>query len=103
MGDHSQALDPSAFLRNIELDVRRMLANFIADNFDTTNSIDWQLVAERPDFVGHTRESIRSIFFSQLFPSTKVHLRLESKDITLKNIADFANEAYGDNFCRRIS
>eukprot|EP00092_Neocalanus_flemingeri_P021267 GFUD01023046.1.p1 GENE.GFUD01023046.1~~GFUD01023046.1.p1 ORF type:complete len:643 (+),score=159.62 GFUD01023046.1:102-2030(+) len=87
----------------LNLNIRIMLANYLADNFNSIDSIDWPFVANRPEFVGHTQGSLRSIFFAYLFRSTKLHLKLESSEISLKNIADNTNEAYGDKNSRKIT
>ena len=53
----------------INLDIRRPLANYLADNFNDVNLIDWNTVASLPDFVGHTQDSLRHIFFTVLAPA----------------------------------
>lgn len=78
----------------LNLDIRRPLANYLADNFDDANSIDWKTVASLPDFAGHTRDSLRHIFFTTLTPLTQRKLSLERKDISLRMISDMANTVY---------
>ena len=38
----------------LNMQVEKMLANFIADTYQNFNEIDWPEVAARPDFTGHT-------------------------------------------------
>lgn len=87
----------------LNFDIRRILANYLADNFYSLDSIDWLVVAKRPEFVGHTQGSLRSIFFGYLFKSTKIKNDLDYSQITLKNIADNANVAYSAENSRKVS
>ena len=64
------------------------------DNFDNVESIDWALVAKRPEFVGHTQGSLRSLF-SSMCNILKRKLNLDITEITLKHIAEYANLANG--------
>ena len=76
------------------MDIRRPLANFLADNFKDVNSIDWYTVGSLPDFTGHTQASLRNILFSTLSEVTKNKLNIDRQDITLKMIASVANTVY---------
>jgi len=78
----------------LNLDIRRMLANYLADNFKDLNSIDWTSVATKPEFTGHTQTSLRRLFFSNIFINAKNNLKANSEDITLGMVAEFANKAY---------
>merc|ERR1719318_1841659 len=46
----------------LNLDIRRPLANFLAENFEDRQSIDWALVNTKPEFAGHTENSLRFLF-----------------------------------------
>jgi len=87
----------------LNFDIRIILANYLAENFDCLDSIDWVVVATRPEFVGHTQGSLRSIFYGHLFKSTKLNSDIEYSQITLKNIADNANVAYSPENSRKVS
>ena len=80
----------------LNLEIRRMLANYLAETFESVEDIDWNEVAERPEFVGHTYRSLQYMFFSTLFKSTKDHVKLEHTEITLRKIADNANEFFSE-------
>ena len=82
------------FAGTFNLDIRRPLANYLADNFNDVNSIDWNTVASLPDFVGHTQDSLRHIFFTTLTPATQRKLNMKRKDISLRMIADIGNTVY---------
>jgi len=85
----------------LNLDIRRMLGNYLADNFKDINSIDWPSVATKSEFAGHTEPSLRNVFFSNIFFRTKQKLNVSSEDITLEMVADFANKAFAEG-ARRI-
>jgi len=78
----------------LNLDIRRMLANYVADNFKDINSIDWPSVAAKKEFAGHTQASLRNVFFTAIFQETKRNLNAFTEDITLDMVADFANKTF---------
>ena len=89
----------------LNLDIRRMLLNYLKDTFGSRDAIDWLLVAKRPDFVGHTESSLRRVFFTSV-DIVRRHEKLKnlkSEEITLNQIADVANECFNDKFSRRLS
>jgi len=90
----------------LNLDIRRMLLNYIAKTFGSRDDIDWLLVSERPEFVGHTDFSLRRVFFTSV-DIVKRHEKLENlkfEDVTLSLIADVANECFNEsrNLPKRI-
>ena len=78
----------------LNLDIRRMLANYLADNFKNIDSIDWQSVSTKTEFAGHTQASLRTVFFINLFKETKRDPNANSEDITLEMVADYANKTF---------
>ena len=79
----------------LNLDIKKMLANYIADTFDSFDSIDWALVVKRPEFAGHTLFSLRSLFYGNLFYYTKKQQNLAPAEVTLRHIADLTNMEHG--------
>jgi len=75
------------------LDVRRSLANYLAEHFDYINSIDWSSVITKTEFAGHTIPSLRKKF-TNLIEHTKNLQNDHSEDITPEMIAEFANAKY---------
>jgi len=75
------------------LDLKRPLANYLAQNFLDVNSIDWSSVVSNPEFAGHTQISLRKYFSSYLF---RTELHKDAADISLKMIAEFANTKYAE-------
>jgi len=90
------------FSGTLNLDIRRMLANYLADNFDDVDSVDWPAVASRAEFAGHTQTSIKYLFYTFLFKRTKEKLSESSEEITLKHIADIANKQFKDGTSPKI-
>jgi len=90
------------FSGTLNLDIRRMLANYLAEHFEDINSVDWGQVSKKPKFAGHSQASLRNVF-SYLFKLTKEKLKVDSGEVSLENVADFANEAYRENAARKPS
>ena len=90
------------FSGTLNLDIRRMLANYLADNFELVDGVDWPVVAHSPEFAGYTVTSLKYVFFTFLFKHTKEELGASGEDVTLKDIADVTNNRYKDNFGRKI-
>ena len=47
------------YTKTLNLDVRYMLVNHVADNYPDLISVDWEKVVKVPEFSGHTDSSIR--------------------------------------------
>ena len=71
-----------------------MLANLLADKFDSVESIDWKYVITFKEFKGHTEDSLRFHFFSSMIPKTRSTLKKERSKITLKEIAKVVEENF---------
>ena len=79
----------SYYAKTLNLDIRIMLGSFLEENFDTVYDIDWDLVAERPEFSGHTASNLKRIFNKMAEKSAK-HLNLSVDIVTLEQVADDA-------------
>ena len=64
-----------------------MLANILADNFDSYKSVDWKFVLKFPELKGHTEESLRLIFYTKMLFYTARNLKLKRSKITLRQVA----------------
>jgi len=80
----------------LNLDIRRSLANFLVDNFENTESIDWQKVLERADFQGNGIHGIKKVFHT-LQVNANHDTGIAIINLTLQDIADNANRKYGSN------
>ena len=78
------------FSGTLNLDTRRMLANYLAENFQDADSVDWISVARKPKFAGHSAVSLRYIFFKQLYRDTK--LMHDPRKVTLDDVAAYTNK-----------
>ena len=85
------------YSKTLNLDIRIMLANALADNFKDIDSIDWEYVKTFSEFKGHTVKSLRDKFFGTIFRRGAKHLNIEKTELTLKEIAEDANVAYKEN------
>lgn len=79
--------------KTLNLDIKPMLANVLADNFPSVDKIDWNLVFAHPEFLGHTEESLK-LQYQQLIKYVCDHLKVSQSEVTLKSIAEFATERY---------
>ena len=70
-----------------------MLANVIADNFDSRDNIDREMLTKYPEFSGHTETSLRYVFFN-LLPLASRRLKVDKFDLTLRQIAEDAEANY---------
>ena len=85
----------------LNLDIRRMLANHLNETYDSIDNIDWPVVAEKPEFVGHTQRSLRYTFCN-LLQSVKDHEKLDKSEITLSKIAGNANIYFSETNCKKV-
>ena len=86
------------YSKTLNLDVRIMLGNILADNFDSVSTIDWEQVSHYKEFSGHTDRSLRMLFFSNLAASASLNLNVVKSQLTLRQVAEFAEVHYrGDN------
>lgn len=74
--------------KTLNLEIRPMLANFLAENFVSYKQIDWKFVLTFPEFKGHTEESLRLIFYTKMLFYATRNLKLKRNEITLAQIAE---------------
>ena len=75
----------------LNLQVEKMLAEHIGDTYTDFSEINWPVVAERPDFAGHTERSLKNMYFQVLMNTTKKGLKRKS-DVTVAEIAKYIRE-----------
>ena len=86
----------------LNLDIRRMLANYLADNFEDLESIDWKQVASRDEFKGHTEVSLHYYFGAYLLQGTKLKMNGKYERVTLRHIQDKENEEFKNTKLRKV-
>ena len=85
------------YSKTLNLDIRIMLADVLASNFQDIDSIDWEFVNTFSEFNGHTVISLRDKFFCTLLRRGAEHLDIDKTELSLKQISDDANVAYKEN------
>jgi len=78
----------------LNLDIRRPLANYLAEKLVDMQSIDWSFFTTMSEFAGHTEKSLRFLFYNGIFKYAKINLKIQSEDITLEMVAEFANKTF---------
>ena len=79
----------------LNLRVERMLANHIAENCTDFAQIDWDGLAAKKEFAGHTERSLRNMYFF-MSKNTKIRLNVQKSEVNPQHIAQYSEEVYGD-------
>jgi len=80
--------------KTLDLEIRPMLANLIAEQYDNVDDIDWKKVIQHSEFLGHTEDSLSYIYFCILIPNGANHFGKPRMQLTLKEVAEYAGECY---------
>ena len=91
------------YKKTLNLEIRPMLANALADNFESRESIDWKLMTTFKEFLGHTEDSLRTNFNNIIY-YYKQRMKIDNvaaSKLTLKQIANFASS--GEYHPRKVS
>ena len=76
--------------KNLNLEIRPMLANIIADHFESISSVDWGFISSFPEFSGYTEQSLRSLYGNQVITLVEGIVGKSRKEMSLKEIASVA-------------
>ena len=79
------------YAKTLNLEIRPMLANMVANNFESERSIDWDYVLTFPEFSGHTGDSLRHLL-NTIHKNASERLKVSRHDLSLKQIAKFSDE-----------
>ena len=94
----------SYYTKTLNLDIRIMLAEVLADNFEDIDSIDWNLVSSFKEFSGHTVTSLKSTFFAYiLYNTSKLHCKEDKTKLTLREIANDAAVTYSKENAGKVT
>jgi len=88
--------------KTLNLDIRIMLATFVAENFNTVYDIDWEQVLERPEMAGHNVGTIRFVF-GQMTQAAASHLQKRRDEVSLSEIVEDAKRSDAKLNVRKIS
>ena len=72
-----------------------MLANHIAETYSDLSSVDWAEVVVKPEFAGHTRNSLKAIY-SNIRISSSRKFNVVSSEVTLRQVVDYSELVYGE-------
>ena len=75
--------------KSLNLDIKIMLANYLADNFTSVMKINWTEVSKQPEFSGNTEIGARKVFHRLLYKTSK-ELDIDKGNITLSQVAEYA-------------
>ena len=84
----------SYYNKSLNLDIRPMLANYVAEHFTDVDNIQWDTVVACQEFAGHTETSISNLYHSRLVHDAQNHLGVHRKHLTLRQIAENAEKIY---------
>jgi len=79
------------YKKNLNLEIRPMLINFLVENFSDINAIDWKVVSKVPEFSGHTLSSLKKTFYSKILISLSKHIKIEKTKMTMLDLATAAS------------
>lgn len=82
--------------KNLNLEIRPMLADLVCRNFNSVKSIDWEVVAKSPEFSGHTDVSLRQVFYSKTLNNAARFFKKPTYEVTLEEISTYARDHYLD-------
>ena len=80
------------YQKNLNLEIRPMLINVLADNFDSIQKIDWDWVKKIPEVSGYTSYGLKRVFTTKILHLISAKLKIETTEITLKELAEGAKE-----------
>ena len=79
--------------KTLNLDIRPMLVNVLADNFESEDAVDWDFVLKFPEFCGHSIQSLRHMLHNY-FQVVSSNMKISRIDLTLKQVSKFTKENY---------
>ena len=82
----------SYYQKTLNLEIRPMLINVLAENFDSIRDINWDWVLKIPEFSGYTSISLRRVFFNGIIVRMAHRLKINRTEMTLQTIAETAKD-----------
>lgn len=80
------------YQKTLNLEIRPMLINVLADNFDSIQSIDWDWVKRLPEFSGYTSNGLKRVFFTKIIHHIARQLEVERTEMTLDKLSEAAKD-----------
>ena len=78
--------------KTLNLEIKPILANAIADNFESRDEIDWEFLTTFPEFIGHSAKSLK-IPYNNVMSSFKNWFP-DRVDATTRELATFASSSW---------
>merc|ERR1740123_1434323 len=78
------------YRKTLNLEIRPMLINVLAEHFESILSIDWDWVKKIPEFSGYTANGLKRLFDTQIFQILTEKFQMERTETTLKQLAEAA-------------
>ena len=80
--------------KNLNLEIRPMLADLVCRNFNSVKSIDWEIVAKTSEFSGHTAVSLRHVFYSKTLNNAARFFNKPTNKVILEEINSYAKDQF---------
>ena len=89
----------SYYEKTLNLEIRPMLANYLRDNYETRQKIDWDQTVQVKSFSGHTAKSLKALF-SLMISNCRERNYIKYSEVTLQDIVEYATSVYSDRKVR---
>ena len=83
-------------LTNLKVFLQLWLANHLLETYNDIQYIVWTDVAEKPEFSGHTANSLKNITFHGLKVNARSKFGLSKSEITLVKVQEYSLAVYGE-------
>jgi len=80
------------YQKTLNLEIRPMLINVLAENFDSIKDIDWDWVKKVPQFSGYTSNGLKRVFFTKIIHHIARQLEVERTEMTLDKLSEAAKD-----------
>ena len=81
------------YAKTLNLDVRPMLVNILADNFASVEAVDWNFVLTFPEFSGHTAASLKRKLHI-VIRNICMKMKITPRELSLKQIRTHIKAGY---------
>ena len=80
------------YQKTLNLEIRPMLINVLALNFDSIKDIDWDWVKKVPEFSGYTSNGLKRVFFTKIIHHIARQLEVERTEMILAKLSEAAKD-----------
>jgi len=90
------------YQKTLNLEIRPMLIDTLAENFDSIEDIDWDWVTHIPEFSGYSSNDLRKVFYTKILHHMARQLEVERTEITLTKLAETSNRIKFSNVSESV-